>query len=228
MRVILTGASGRMGRQMLALFQSEGHIEVIAVDKNVGGGELGCIVARYSDICDVKERADAIVDFSLHTATCEVVESAVKRNIPRVVATTGHTAYERGYIENASAQIPVFMASNMSIAIAYIKDFSAAVVRAAQTQICGIFNLPGFKPYSLDEMVDGIMSAFAGKDAEKRYRPDMPDTPQILLSGKKSAEVLGWKPQWTWEAACQDIKAESQSNPIELMWGPIEDEDRIR
>lgn len=129
MRVILTGASGRMGRQMLALFQSEGHIEVIAVDKNVGGGEFDCIVARYSDICDVKERADAIVDFSLHTATCEVVESAVKRNIPLVVATTGHTAYERGYIENASAQIPVFMASNMSIAIAYLKRFSAKLAQ---------------------------------------------------------------------------------------------------
>lgn len=129
MRVILTGASGRMGRQMLALFQSVGDITVIAVDKNVGGGEFDCIIARYSDICDVKERADVIVDFSLHTATCEVVESAVKRNIPLVVATTGHTAYERGYIEKASEQIPVFIASNMSIAIAYIKRFSEKLAR---------------------------------------------------------------------------------------------------
>lgn len=110
----------------------------------------------------------------------------------------------------------------------YIKDFAAAVVRAADTHICGIFNLPGYKPYSLDEMVDGIMRAFATKDAEKTHKPDMPDTPQILLSGTKSAEVLGWRPQWTWEAACEDMKQELISNPIELMWGVIEEEDRIK
>lgn len=111
----------------------------------------------------------------------------------------------------------------------YIKDFTAAVVRAAETNICGIFNLPGYKPYSLDEMVDGIINAFASKkDVMKNYRPDMPDTPQILLSGKKSEEVLGWKPQWTWEAACYDMKKECVSNPIELMWGPIEESDRIK
>lgn len=110
----------------------------------------------------------------------------------------------------------------------YIKDFAAAVVRAADTHICGIFNLPGYKPYSLDEMVDGIMHAFATKDAKKTHKPDMPDTPQILLSGKKSAEMLGWRPQWTWEAACEDMKQELISNPIELMWGAIEEEDWIK
>lgn len=77
-------------------------------------------------------------------------------------------------------------------------------------------------------MVDGIISAFAKNNVQKKYRPDMPDTPQILLSGKKSSEVLGWKPKWTWEAACEDMKKECMSNPIELMWGPIEKEDRIQ
>lgn len=110
----------------------------------------------------------------------------------------------------------------------YIKDFSAAVVRAANTHVCGIFNLPGYKPYSLDEMVDGIMNTFARKEAKKSYRPDMPDTPQILLSGKKSAEILGWRPCWTWQMACEDMKQELMTNPIELMWGPTETEDQIK
>ncbi len=110
----------------------------------------------------------------------------------------------------------------------YIKDFAAAVVRAAQTNICGIFNLPGYKPYSLDEMVDGIMEVFASEGAPKNYRPEMPDTPQILLSGKKSEEILGWKPQWTWRMACEDMKHELMTNPIELMWGAIDSEDHIK
>lgn len=110
----------------------------------------------------------------------------------------------------------------------YIKDFAAAVVRAADTHICGLFNLPGYKPYSLDEMVDGIIHTFATKKVKKIHRPDMPDTPQILLSGKKSAKILAWKPQWTWEAACKDMRQELVSNPIGLMWGTVEEEDRIK
>lgn len=110
----------------------------------------------------------------------------------------------------------------------YIKDFAAAVVRAAETHICGIFNLPGYKPYSLDEMVDGIMASFAAKGVIKKRRRDMPDTPQILLSGKKSKDVLGWEPKWTWEDACKDMRTESIENPIELMWGTIDEEDRIK
>ena len=110
----------------------------------------------------------------------------------------------------------------------YIKDFTAAVVRAANTHICGIFNLPGYKPYSLDEMVDGIMNAFASKDAKKIHRTDMPDTPQILLSGEKSKKILGWSPKWTWEDACNDMRKECIENPIEMMWGKIEKDDTIK
>lgn len=110
----------------------------------------------------------------------------------------------------------------------YIKDFAAAVVKAASTHVCGIFNLPGYKPYSLDEMVDGIMNTFASDDAKKTYKPEMPDTPQILLSGKKSAELLGWKPCWTWQAACDDMKTELLTNPMEMMWGKNDDEDCIK
>lgn len=123
--------------------------------------------------------------------------------------------------------IDVYGDSSRLKELLYIKDFASAVVRAANTHICGIFNLPGYKPYSLDEMIDGIMSAFAVQGAKKTYRPEMPDTPQILLSGKKSAEILGWKPRWTWEAACEDMKQELVLNPIELMWGMVEEADKI-
>lgn len=110
----------------------------------------------------------------------------------------------------------------------YIKDFADAVVRAADTHICGIFNLPGYRPYSLDEMVDGIIGAFGSERTKKIPRPDMPDTPQILLSHEKSKNVLGWVPKWEWDAACEDIKKESIENPIELMWGKTDVLDRIK
>ena len=79
----------------------------------------------------------------------------------------------------------------------------------------------------LMKMVDGIMHAFATPTAKKIARPDMPDTPQILLSHKKSEQILGWKPVWTWEESCNDMKKECIENPIELMWGPVDPEDMI-
>lgn len=116
-----------MGRQMLALFQSTGDFEVVAVDKNAVDrpNSDGLSSARYSHISEVLGDVDAIVDFSLHTSTREVVGFATSRRIPLVIATTGHTASEREYIERACESIPVFMASNMSIAIARLKDFAA-------------------------------------------------------------------------------------------------------
>ena len=128
----------------------------------------------------------------------------------------------------AGQDIEVYGDSSRKKELLYIKDFANAVVRAADTHVCGIFNLPGYKPYSLDEMVDGIMKAFASPNAKKISRPDMPDTPQILLSHNKSKKVLGWKPVWTWEAACEDMKKECMENPVELMWGAIDSSDRIR
>lgn len=67
----------------------------------------------------------------------------------------------------------------------YIKDFARAVVIATNNDACVIFNLPGYEPYSLDSMVDGLMHAFADGRTQKFYRPDIPDTPQILLAHEK-------------------------------------------
>lgn len=108
----------------------------------------------------------------------------------------------------------------------YIKDFANAVVCAAENHACGIFNLPGYRPYSLDEMIDGIIDAF-GNNNIKISRPDMPDTPQILLSGEKSKKILNWIPKWTWRDACLDMRKECIENPIKLMWGANEPEDMI-
>lgn len=109
----------------------------------------------------------------------------------------------------------------------YIKDFARAVVTAANNDACGIFNLPGYRPYSLDEMVNGIIAAFSNGRVDKVYRPDMPDTPQILLAHEKSKTVLGWEPVWTWEDACLDMKKECIENPIEQMWGKNDPLDTI-
>lgn len=112
---------------MLALLQAAENIEVVAVDNayRTDCAERGLnAIMKYGTIADVEENADVIVDFSLHTATNEVVNFALRKHIPLVLATTGHTDDERACAVRASEDIPVFMASNMSIAIAHIKTFA--------------------------------------------------------------------------------------------------------
>ncbi len=124
--------------------------------------------------------------------------------------------------------IEVYGNLNRKKELLYIKDFADAVVHAAKNEICGMFNLGGYKPYSLDEMVDGIINAFSLSTINKIARPDMPDTPQILLSKKKTAEVFGWKPKWTWEDACLDMREECIKMPMKKLWGVNQNADKYK
>jgi len=124
--VILVGANGRMGREMINEFGKSNMKLVAAVDKSLPSLDCSC----YKSISDVKDGADVIVDFSHHDNTAELVDFALKRKLPLVVATTGQTEAEKTYIKKASAKIPIFFCGNMSLGVAL---FVATVARIART-----------------------------------------------------------------------------------------------
>jgi len=64
--------------------------------------------------------ADAIIDFSHHSAVGAVMEYAKANHIAVVVGTTGHTAEEKEIIFEAAKHIPVFYSGNMSLGIAVL------------------------------------------------------------------------------------------------------------
>lgn len=86
----------------------------------------------------------------------------------------------------------------------YINDFTDAVVKAVNSQACGLFNLPGYRPYTLEEQIDGFINAFATRPIEKIYCPEKPSTPRNLLEIGGAKSLLGWTPRYTWEEACKD------------------------
>lgn len=111
----------------------------------------------------------------------------------------------------------------------YIDDFASAVVKAIECDVCGLFNLSAYKHYTLEDQIQGMIDVFSPKDRPSRkvYRPDMPSTPQNILSGEKTKRVLGWVPKHSWVAACERMRAEMQNNRFEKLWGPISAEDKI-
>ncbi len=125
-KIILTGAGGRMGKAVIAAVNESSEVNIIAgVDINPMQSEFPV----YLGISEVSEKlgADVIVDFSHHTAIEGILRYAVQANCAVVVCTTGHTPEELELIKSASEKIPVFRSGNMSLGI----NLLMALVRKA-------------------------------------------------------------------------------------------------
>lgn len=125
MRIILNGAAGAMGQTLVRLL-GEGYCggQVAAlVDAQGGAGIL-------TDFSQVGVEADAVLDFSFHTATAGAVAYALAHRLPLVVGTTGHTPQEKAAVEAAARDIPVFYSGNMSLGIAVLCRLVREAVRA--------------------------------------------------------------------------------------------------
>ncbi|MBQ4066900.1 MAG: 4-hydroxy-tetrahydrodipicolinate reductase [Clostridia bacterium] len=118
MKVILYGAGGRMGKEVISLIEAgEDCTLCAAVDKISESVEL-------HELADYKGEGDVIIDFSHHSLTKEVVAYALSRSLPLVMCTTGHTEEEKALIIEASRSVPVFYSANMSLGIATLCDFA--------------------------------------------------------------------------------------------------------
>lgn len=71
----------------------------------------------YTDLNDIKEMPDVIIDFSIPEASFKILEFAKKNKIPAVIATTGFTEEELEKVREYGKEIPVFQSYNMSYTV---------------------------------------------------------------------------------------------------------------
>ena len=125
MRIILTGYTGHMGREVRTCAEAAENCEIVAgVDMMIPASEGICV----KNFVECKAEADVIIDFSHHSMTKELLDFAEGRKLPVVLATTGQTEEEKIRIREAAEKIPVFLAANYSLGIATLTDL---VKRAA-------------------------------------------------------------------------------------------------
>ncbi len=126
-RILLSGCFGRMGHAVLDATKGTDLCVISGVDINAGQSNFPV----YSNISEAAETPDVIIDFSHHTALPDIMEYAVKNNVPCVICTTGHTDEEYEIMKKAAESIPVFFSRNMSLGvnllIALCKKASAAL-----------------------------------------------------------------------------------------------------
>ena len=68
------------------------------------------------------EKGDVIVDFSHYSRLDTLLDYAVDRGLPLVIATTGYSDEILIKIENSSKKIPILLSSNMSLGINLLQD----------------------------------------------------------------------------------------------------------
>ena len=111
MRAVICGANGAMGKLICGILGDE------AVGKVSIDGENG-VAKTFDELGPVQ--ADAVIDFSHHTAAPEVIRYARAIGAAAVIGTTGHTPEEKALIQEAAKDIPVFFSGNMSLGIAVL------------------------------------------------------------------------------------------------------------
>ena len=118
LQILLCGSGGRMGRAFRETAEAAGHVIAAGID-------IAPAAAPFPVFADAREflgEADVIVDFSHHSALPSLLNVALSRHIPLVVATTGHNEEELFAMKEAAGKIPVFHAGNFSLGVALLTE----------------------------------------------------------------------------------------------------------
>ena len=123
MKLIINGANGKMGH---IISEMAGEENIAArVDITFSENSEG----KYKTLDDFNGSADCVVDFSNHKAVEGLLNYCVKKNLPVLIASTGHTEEELNLIREAAKKIPVFQSPNMSIGVALAADIAERVAK---------------------------------------------------------------------------------------------------
>ena len=128
LKIVVSGAAGRMGRRVLACALQDTQVEVVGgvehpahanvgmcIGELVGGSRSGARVV--GDIDEVIEAAHVLIDFSQHEAAAAILDRAAARGKSLVVGTTGFSDEERKRLAGLAGSVPVVWSSNFSAGV---------------------------------------------------------------------------------------------------------------
>ena len=135
MKILLSGALGKMGRAIMTEIEKHPSLSVCAF---VDVGYESTDATHFDKMPSENVGADIIIDFSHHSAIFDIAEYAKKYGVPAVICTTGQTESEFECIKSLAEKVPVFFSANMSMGIALTVELakkSAALFPDADIEI---------------------------------------------------------------------------------------------
>jgi 4-hydroxy-tetrahydrodipicolinate reductase len=148
MRLIVTGAGGRMGRMLIKTIQEtpgavlSGALEregssVLGQDAGLMAGCGAADVTVSADPLAAFLNADGVLDFSTPSASVEFATLAAQARIALVVGTTGLSAEDLERIAAAARHAPIVRSGNMSLGV----NLLAALARRAAKALGESFDI---------------------------------------------------------------------------------------
>ncbi|MCD6486913.1 MAG: 4-hydroxy-tetrahydrodipicolinate reductase [Syntrophobacterales bacterium] len=127
-KVIVTGAAGRMGGRIITLVQNADGVELAGAVEQKGHHLTGSDVGEYlglgktgvtleDDLNECVGQGDVIIDFSSHTASVEHLRIAAENNKAIVIGSTGLTPDEMEQVAEISRGARCVLAPNMSVGV---------------------------------------------------------------------------------------------------------------
>ena len=129
-RILVHGASGRMGRTLLRLIALDPQFQLVAAVSRSGADPGAGLQVQDMGRAPA---FDVAIDFSLPEAFDGVLAFCQSRGAAFVSGTTGLSETQRAALGHAASSIPVLWASNFSLGVAVLED----LVRRAATALPG-------------------------------------------------------------------------------------------
>jgi len=181
-KVIVCGARGRMGQELVSMIQEEEGWQLVGAVESSTHPEVGMEIFREirltSRLSTVIQRDTVIIEFTTPLATLEHLIVAKENHIPYVIGTTGFKDSEIKQIKKTSQTIPILLSPNMGVGTnllfvlikkiaEVLRDFDKEIVEAHQ-------NLKQDAPSGTAYKIAQVLAQVEGKDLS-----------EILVYGRK-------------------------------------------
>ena len=123
MKIVVYGA-GVMAQYVKESILNTGN-EFLGFIDPLGNGDY--VTLKNTDI-----EYEGIIDFSHFSLLEEVLESAIEKNVPLLIATTGHSEEQLKKINEAADKIPLIKATNTSVGVSVLNKIVAYATKLLQ------------------------------------------------------------------------------------------------
>ena len=182
-KVIVTGAAGRMGARIITLVQDTDGVELVGAvehrDHQLTGSDVGAYlglgktgVILEDDLNKCIRRGDVVIDFSSHTASVEHFRIAAENKKAIVIGSTGLTPDEMKQVAEISREARCVLAPNMSVGVnvmfKVLKDVAGILGDGYDVEIIEAHhNQKKDAPSGTAVKMAGVIADSLGRDLEK-------------------------------------------------------------
>ena len=131
-RLVVAGAAGRMGREIVAAAAGDPAVEVVAGTVRPGSGRAVEGLKVFESPLEALRAADVLVDFTTSAATIANARAAAELGKAAVIGTTGLSEAQVDELRGLGARAPILYGRNMSVGVNTVLRVLPALVRALE------------------------------------------------------------------------------------------------